>query len=284
MVWFAVARAAPDLETGDDAPPAPGASLVLLYAGEHGGELGPCGCEGWPRGGLGALATAAGVVRAEGAPTLVLNPGGWLSAEATFGELSEAAIARNLVFHRALYEFGFDAANVGWRELPSVALGPHPGLVSATHRAPELPVARYKRFELGGLDVAVTGVSRDGLPYLRPPGTAIVDPVEAVRSLVATVDADVWVVLAYEVERDVPAIARLPGVDVVIDAADHPERWPPEAVGDAVWVRSTAQGKAMGELRLWIERGAIVRAVERQVPLGPDVVPDPSVERIRLGR
>lgn len=288
--WGTPAFAAPELSSTVVSPAVPvaeaqvagdGADLVIVYAGEQHGDIGPCGCDSWPKGGLGGLATWVDAVRASDpqVPVLLLNPGAWASSVTDAGVLTRAAIRDNDWFHRAWYEVRFDAANVSFRDLPSVV--PHPGLVSATHRPPNDAVTRYKTFELGDLRVAVTGVSRDGLEYLRPTGTTVQTPVAAVRDLLPELaDHDLVVVLAYDVPKEVAAIASLPGVDVVIEAAGYTERWPPLAMGDAVWVRSRDLGAEVGELRLWVDDGKVTRAEDRRATIGPDVPKRPRIERL----
>lgn len=290
MGWALAALAAPEVISEGVPPTAPlhevqrvgdGASLALVYAGEQGGRIGPCGCDASPKGGLGGLATWVAAAREadDTVPVLLLNPGAWASSATDIGVLTAAAKRNNAWFHRAWYEVRFDAANVTFRDIPSLA--PHPGLVSATHRPTDAPVARYKTFELGGLKVAVTGVSRDGLEYRRPTDTHVEAPLDALRALLPELrQHDLVVVLAYDVGRDIAEIAALPGVDVVIEAAAYTERWPPLAVGDAVWVRSRDAGAELGELRLWVEDGVVVRAVDRRLPVGPDLATPPRIERL----
>ncbi|MEZ5397924.1 MAG: hypothetical protein R2724_34870 [Bryobacterales bacterium] len=279
------ALAAPEVRVDDPAraalAPPDGADLVLVYAAGQDGAIGPCGCGG--AGGLPRLGAYVGSLRERGEPVLLLAPGGWMASVGAGDALSSWSVETNAWFHRALAELRYDALLVSYRDLAGAAAAGHPGYVSATHRPAALPVARYKVFDVDGLRVAVTGVSRDGLqsmqPALRGPVAA---PVPAVRALLPELaDADVVVVLAFEVPREVPALAALPGVDVVIEAADYDERWPAVAEGDAVWVRSLAGGVRAGELRLWVEDGRVVRAVDRQVPLDDTLAGAPRLKRLQ---
>lgn len=255
-----------------------GASLVLLYGGEQEGRVGPCGCEITPRGGLGRAWTVARALRGGPTPVLLLDAGAWLSSAHDQGALSADALAANARVHRALRAAPWDALNVGFRDLPGLEGGARQGLVSANLRPPDAwPVVRYRRFELDGLSVVVTGVSRAGPPFLRPEDTVVLDPEESLRVVLAEVsDADVVVVLVYDLADRVEALGALPGVDVVVDAAAWNARYGPWTTGDAVWVRSWDQGRWLGELRLWVEDGRVVRATDRAHALGPEIeVPDP---------
>lgn len=258
-----------------------GASLVLLYGGEQQGQVGPCGCEVVPRGGLGRSWSVADALRAGAAPVLLLNAGAWLSSSHDQGALTDEARAANERVHRALRAAPWDALNVGFRDLPGlVDGGARQGLVSANLRPPDaVPVVRYRRFELPGLSVAVTGLTRPGPPFLRPEGTVALDPEEALRALLPELaGVDVVVVLAYDLADRIEAIGALPGVDVVIDASSWNARYGPWTAGDAVWVRSWDQGRWLGELRLWVEDGRVTRAVDRVHALGDDL---PTPEPIR---
>ena len=264
----------------DRLAPADDADLVLVYGGERDGEIGTCGCG--RAGGLPRLATYVAAVRDAGRPALVLDVGSFLASVGAAGQLSDWSRTMNDGYHRALTELRFDAFNVSYRDLPGAVGAGHPGYVSATHRPEQGPIARYKSFQAGALQVAVTGVSRDGLATLQPPMAAVVRPVEAVRGLLPELEAhDVVVVMAYEVpSAEVRAIAQLPGVDVVIEAGGFDARWPASVEGEAVWVRSLTDGVRAGELRLWVDGGRVVRAVDRQVPLDDGLPAHPRLDRL----
>jgi hypothetical protein len=220
-----------------------------------------------PRGGLPALTVAVNEVKRGPTPSLLVNPGNWLSSASQGEALAPSTLAVDQALHEALFELRFDALNVGYRDLPAVGLAPHPGMVSVTQRPAVLPVAKYKRFDVGGLDVLVTGASPDRLSYLQPAGTVVEPAVPALRELLGTVDADLVVVLAYD--ESGADLAEVPGVDVVIEAGEWAQRSEPRVVGDAVWVKSVAQGRSLGELYLWVEDGRVTKAVDRQVELIP---------------
>lgn len=251
-----------------------GATLSLVYGGEQEGAVGACACDAYPKGGLGRVRTMTEAIRAAdpSVPVLLLNPGAWRASANAGGGLAPEAVDRNVHLDRALGVVGFDALNVSYRDRPS--LPEVEGAVSATHG----PVA-VRTFDLDGLRVVVTGVSRAGLPFLQPEGLSPPPPVEAVTGL-ALRPEDLVVVLAYDVGADAKALAAVPGVDVVIDAARWIGRYDPVRVGDALWVRSWDASTRLGELRLWVEDGRVVRAVDRMIDLGPDVPVDREIARI----
>lgn len=284
------ALGAPELVRADATADGPGAltdtaDVVLLYAGEQRGEIGPCGCG--RSGGLPKLATYAEEVRraSPSALVLLLDPGEWLSCISGDQGLTGWSATTNAWYHRALDVLPFDALNATYRDLPGAAAAPRPGLVSATHRPSAVPVPRYASFERDGVKVAVTGASRRGLDALQPQGTEVRPPVEAVRALLPELEHaghDLVVVLAYELPVEAPVLADLPGVDVVIEANGYEERWPALTRGDALWVRSLAGGVRVGELRLWLDdQGRIARATDRQVMLGDRLDPDPRLLRLQ---
>lgn len=277
-IWLGLASAAPEVE-GINVPRVPlsqrvvadDASVVLLYGGEQRGEIGPCGCELEPLGGLARASTYAAAARATDpdTPVFLLNAGAWLSNTSLERQLLPETLQRNAEVHAALRDQPWDVLNVSFRDWPDVASGPRPGLVSANTRAPGVPVVRYRLLSAGAHTIAVTGVTRAGLPHLQPPGATADPPVAALTELLPELQhrADVVVVLIYDLPRAAEAIAGLPGVDVVIEAGGYRARWGPWVEGQAVWVRSWEATERLGELRLWIEEGSVVRAVQRTIDL-----------------
>lgn len=287
-----VAIAAPVVSSGSSptalsSPP----SLTILYSGEQRGEIGPCGCDAVPRGGLGRLAS---FVEARAAahperPQLLLDPGAWLSSKVGVGALTEAAVRDNIWFNQALEHVPFDALNVTPRDMPS--LSARSGLVSANLRAPVLPsgvsgpaieVLPYTVVQKGEISIAITGVSLAGLRYLQPQGTEFLPPVDAVRTLLPELQVnDLVVVMVQGMPKEALEIAQLPGIDVVIDAAAYMERWPLRAVGDAVLVRSRDGGASVGILDLWLdEKGLVVQASEDTVRLSEELPSHRQIDRL----
>ena len=254
-----------------------GAALSLLVVGEHDGQVGPCGCSTVPRGGLPRLATAVAARRADDpTPELLLHAGNWLSAATDADVLTRAAVEADLRMHAAIGRLPFDALNTTLRDLPTIALGPHPGMLCANVTGHGQPVLAAKRFDRAGHRVVVAGVSAPGLVHLQPAGTTWEDPVRSLER-VSRLPGDVVVVLAYDLSDRIEDLAAAGAVDVVVDAGAWQGVWEPRAVGDTVVVRSTPAGASLLELRLWLTDGRVTRAVQRTVPLDAAIPDDPFV-------
>lgn len=234
------------------------ADLVLLYGGEQGGWMGVCGCDARP---LGSLARVEGYRRAlpDEPPVLLLDAGGWLDdAKAADGALRADVDLSNAAMVQGLS--GWDALNVADPDLPWLSAHGFPDqAVSASLSG--VPSVRVLD---AGLTVAVTGVAGEGA----------VAAVEAVLP----VDADLVVVLAHDVGRQARELARLEGVDVLVEAGGFSERYPPVWDGAAVWVRTDDETRRLGELRLVVEDGRVVAAKDRLIDLDDRI---PSDRRLR---
>ena len=242
------------------------ADLVLLVTGEQHGQVGACGCEGRPLGGLARQQAYVEAVEATQAPMLVLNTGGWLDARAMGMELTERARVANEGFLRALRRVRVDVLNVGWSEWAALDGRARPGLVSSGLHHDPTPVLDVVVREVGGRRVAVTGMTRPGFPYLMPEGTRVGSGVASVQQALATVAYDVAVVMVYDDPSGARAVSMLPEVDVVLDAAQHRGRFEPLTDG-ALHVRTWEEGQRLSELRLWLSEEGIERAMVRWVDL-----------------
>ncbi len=260
------------------------ADLVIFYASEHRGKLGPCGCAVNPRGGLPRLAGYLAAVdrHGPGTPSLLVHAGRWASDRiGDTLDLRPDAQVRNEAFVRAAEAIGFDALNLTFRDAPWLRHADAPDAAVSANVGLDVPAVRY--VEAGPWRVAVTGVGRPGSPYLQPEGVAWSDPVAAVRDGVAAwrEAADLVVVLAFDTGSDTARIASIPGVDVVIEAGGYPGRQAPWTDEDTVWVQSRDEGLLVGELRLWIDDdGTVARAVDRWVDLDASIPEDRSIRRI----
>jgi hypothetical protein len=259
------------------------ADVVLLITGEQAGQVGACGCEGRPLGGLARQQAYVEAVEASGTPSLVLNAGGWLDPGASGMELTERAQVANEGFLRGLRRVRVDVLNAAWPDWAALQGRGRPGLVASGLHHDHLPVLDVVVRDVGGVQVAVTGMTRAGMPYLMPPGTQTVPGVAGVQAALDEVERDLAVVLVYDDPEGARAVSMLPGVDVVVDAARYHGRYAPLTDG-ALHVRTWEQGQRLTELRLWMGADGPTKARVRQVdldgelgvawlPPGPPVLP-----------
>jgi 2',3'-cyclic-nucleotide 2'-phosphodiesterase (5'-nucleotidase family) len=245
------------------------------------GSLETCGCPKRPRGSLARVEGYRQALRKArpGVPDLLLNAGNWL--DDTIGtegdslrldvEIADAWMVKGVE------EGGWDALNVGFRDLPFLAGTAFPaGAVSASVRPEDSArgPAPYRVLQAGDLRVAVTGVSPLGMAFVQPAGWSYQDEVESVRALVPAMEneADLVVVLAYSVGPKARGLARNPGGVGVIEAGEFHERWEPSFEDSAVWVRTHFQTMRLGELRLVVRDGRVVGALDRKIDLD-DAIP-----------
>lgn len=257
---------------------ADGADLVVLYGGDQRGSMDVCGCEHRP---LGSLARVEGYRRlaARGdAPVLLVNAGGFLDdGLAPHGGLRDDVRVAGDHLIAGLRKGSWTVWNVGTVDLPWFAANGFPAEAVSANLAGPAPIAAWRVVEVGGLRVAVTGVT--GGPESIE-GWTVRDPAESVReALTGVPPADLVVVLAHEPGRAARSLATLPGVDVLIEVGADPARFPPLWEGEAVWVRAAEQTTRLGELRLDLEAGRVTAATDRQIDLDAKVPSDAALAR-----
>lgn len=267
-----------------------GAGLMLLYTGELGGALGPCGCEDRPRGGLARVAAyqREALAADPGVPALLVDGGAWLGDPRTWKGVDRAdVVVGNRWMAEALRSLGVAALNVSRVDLPGLArLGDAAAglpLVSAnvTATGPTgLDLQPWRVVQRGGLRVGVTGLTQP--PEEPIDGFEVRDPLpagrEAVRAL--STQVDLIVLLAWHAPEPAARLARELPVDVVVDTFAHTALYEPFREGHAIWVRSQDQTTRLGELRLGLEAGGITWALERKIDLGPDLPDDPAMAEL----
>ena len=237
--------------------------LVLHYGGEWHGELGTCGCPHRPRGSMSRAAGWSALVEGEGAAVLRLDGGDGTAARDAVGAryLKEAWRAGD--WH-VVNLTPSDMAH--WVELGLPAQGVSANLTGMPG------VEKVRIFDRGGLRVAVTGVSAPRITPLVSQGIRYSPPVGALQEVLATVEADVVVVLVHGLSASIAELA-LPGVDVIIDSNGHTFRYEPRVMGSTVVVRSRDQTLRLGELHLWVTDGVVTEARDRRIDLD-DPVPE----------
>ena len=269
-------------------PPDPAVSLRLFYGGEEKGSLEPCGCPNRPRGGVArAAALIAAARQADPAlPTFVVNGGYWLEdAMSLDGQPRADVPLLNRWMVRGMASLGPDALNAAYNDMAGLTSlgGPPPEglpLVSANVSGAGIEPVRW--VQAGALKVAITGITAPGVTFLPTPGFVVREPVAAAGPLLEALDAeaDLVVLLAYGDPEAASKLARKGHVDVVIDTNLHREAASPFRVGDAVWVYSHFETMRLGELRLEVAEGRVVRALDRKIDLDPTVPEEPALSAI----
>ena len=253
------------------------ADLVIFHTAEQRGSLDTCGCPRRPRGSLGRFAGWIDAARAAApAPDVVVNAGYWLVDAVDYaGQTRPDAAEMNAWMAQGLDLAGFDAINVSGHDLlglpglPSTASLP---LVSAHVAGPG--IARWVIVERGGARVGITGVTAP-VETLGALGEYTVAPLDqagpVLRELAAQVD--ILVLLAWNVDADSPTLLKqAPGIDIVVQAGLYTEAPPGRFAQDAAWTASVFQGVQAGELRIDLDGGRVIGALDRRVDLD-DVVP-----------
>jgi 2',3'-cyclic-nucleotide 2'-phosphodiesterase (5'-nucleotidase family) len=268
------------------------ATLVVFYSGELDGSMDDCGCPGNPRGGLPRLKAYIDAERRAnpGTPDLLLGGGYWLNDDVDLsGALRKDARARNVWMTRGLAAAGFTALNTSLFDLAGVAeLGRAAAdlpmvsanvRLTATGRSRPEPVGPrpWIAVNRGGIRVGVTGITQQGDALADTPDLEATDPTSGADAAIGELAtrADVIVLLAFHVQDRARDLAeRHPEVDVVVDTDQHRETSAPFRVGNAVWVKSAWKGERLGELRLWLQEGRVISALDRQVDLDPEIPGD----------
>ncbi|MCO4745284.1 MAG: hypothetical protein KC912_10895 [Proteobacteria bacterium] len=277
LLWTALAMAGPEVVADDPSGTLrrrlvhDDADVVLLYGSGQDGEVGPCGCDAVERGGMERIRGYSRAVEKTGSPVILLNAGGWLDARPGQSERNDAMVQQVA---------DWDALNVGFREPVGLGRYVDRGTALAADLRPQMPTSlvsasvqgpgtsTWKTVIAGTTTVAITGVSPTTAADRWPQGFGGEEPVAALRAALASApEADLVVVLAYETGAATDELAALPGVDVLIEAGGYTARWDASTEQGALWVRSTQGSTRLGELRLWLDEDAVVRAVDRQVPV-----------------
>ena len=262
--------------------------MVVVYAAEQYGSIGPCGCNDYPMGGMARVERYAERLAKREATSAVLKlyaGGAFLPARAA-GEIRvlSGQLHPNEAMARVLERGAWDAVNITCGDLHADAPWAFPsGSLSTNLLGLDGELPRHRVIERNGISTLVLGVTGTcGDQNQR--GVRVSDPLHAVQTaLAARGEAiDRVVVLTHRVGETVSAIARLEGVDVVIEADGYTARYPPVfASGQAVWVRTWREAERLGELRLdWDNNGRLLRAEDGAIGLAPGLRGMAWVERL----
>jgi 2',3'-cyclic-nucleotide 2'-phosphodiesterase (5'-nucleotidase family) len=247
------------------------ASLAIFYAGEQKGSLDPCGCPDRPRGGVARMHAYIDAARAtQSVPVVLVNGGSFLEdAMGVDGEPRPEVPVMNRFVVAGLGRIGFDALNAGYAdlagltELDRIALP----IVSANAHGPGVWPSRI--VDAGELRVAITGITARGVSFVPAPEYTVEDPTVAGRAVLRQLRqrSDLVVLLSYQAADAARTLAAEGLADIVIDTNLHSTFSEPLRVGRAIWVRSSLTTMQLGELRLTVHDGRIVRALDRKIDL-----------------
>ena len=294
-----------------DAKPAEPVSLQILSVSDWHAQLEPVTpAGGVPTGGAAALSAYFAADRAANPNTLTLTAGDAYGASppvASFNDEEPAVIAMRMM--------GFDADTFGNHnfdrgtahlqrmvDLASAPAGAVPGqpfrYVSANLAnldANLSGVDKWGWFRVGGLKIAVIGITNEEAPEVVKPGSLgtieITDSVEAANKWAAVTrnaGADVVIVITHKGIRGlnpdgsgfgelVDFAEAVKGVDVVI--GDHTDFQYARLHGDALVVENKSKGLTYAKTQLTVLPGSGVTAKSASfvVPTVANVTPDPAI-------
>lgn len=262
-------------------PKAP-ADLVIHYGGESHGSLETCGCPNRPRG---ALARFAGYATAADSalptPSVRVNTGYFLTDGVDYaGQPIRDAAVKNKWMARGAVAARFDALNVSAHDVAGFAASPPEGsLPWVSANVSGAGVARWVIVERGGKRVGITGITGPAASMSDTSAWPIAPPAAAVATLRELAErVDVLILLAWNANDAVRSlVAAVPGVDVVLDAGLYADAMPPVLRNGTLWTFSEYQLVRAGELRLRVEGGTVVSALDRHIDLDDAVPDDPAV-------
>ncbi len=250
-------------------PAADAAETVIFYLGEQAGSLAPCGCADKPRGGL----ARAAAYLAQSSPGILINTGAWLDqGQGIDGRARPDSALKNQWMVRGLQAMKPDAVHVAMPDLNGLSALPKDDLtlplVSANLRGPG--IQPFLIVERNAQRVGITGISQPGHPNVETPGFHRAKPLAAALPIVEELKrtTDVVILLAHGTTDTAKKLAKMGHVDVVIDSAEHRTFETPFVVGDAIWIRSHAQGLRLGEFRMGRDQSW---ALDRKIDLDESI-------------
>ena len=254
------------------------AKTVIYYMGEQEGSLAPCGCADRPRGGL----ARAAAYLAQSSPGVVINTGSWLDqGQGIDGRARPDSALKNRWMVRGLHAMGVDAIHVAFSDLS--------GLNTVDEDAPQLPLVSanltgpgiqpFIIVEKSGQRIGITGISHPGHPNVATPGFERSKPLAAALPILEQLktSTDVVILLSHGAADAAKKLAKGGHVDVVIDSDDHRIFETPFRVGEAVWIRSHAQGLRLGELRMGPTQAWVL---DRKIDLDDQIADHPPLQSI----
>ncbi|MFC1551755.1 hypothetical protein ACFL6P_04225 [Candidatus Latescibacterota bacterium] len=255
--------------------------LTIIYSGNIGGQLNPCGCK-IPMGGYARKSTILKFLRGEtGKNILVLDSGGLLF-NTNFLKPPTDSIYRHhaYVATRIIEKLGFDAINVSSFDLSNSV-----DSLLAVDQASSIPwmssnlvwkdsgEAIFKTgtvLSKGNLKIGLFGVMADdflGAPlYDDSSPMKVLDVVETVKKEVAALkdQTDIIIALSYMSEKETTAFCEaVSGIDVVIhshngyhNADVAPSLYTPMKIGKTLLLRCPDGGRVLGVSELEMVNGS----------------------------
>lgn len=256
------------------------ADLVILYGGEQKGSMDTCGCPKRPRGSLPRMsAYVQALSRKE--PVILVNPGYWLEDPTDFQKNVRPDITTmDTWMLQGLNMLPWTALNAGAIDLAAMAvIKDDPNLkklpIISANAEDQVP---YVIVQKNNVNVGIVGISGQtptmgDYPWkLHSPSDAHTAIEELSRK------TDLIVLLSWEATEDAKKLAEsMPEIDVVIDANHYQDFMPPVIVGSAVWAYSHVQTMRLGELRLDLDGGKVVGALDRKIDMDPTMPEDPDL-------
>lgn len=240
-------------------------SLTLVFEGDNGAEVAPCGCKGSPTGGLPRRKTA--LQGLDPKRSLIVDTGNALFANA--GAASDAEKARARFVYDVMEELGTRLLAVGQRDLAGgtaflleLSRGRRLQLLSANlERDGKRLFPASAVLEVNGLKVAFIGLTLPGPVAPNEPTVRATGTVDAVRAALKTLGRrDLTVVLAATSYPDSMQLAQQLGsaVDLVIQSGEFRGTQPPQRLteGGPLLLASGQKGQAVGKLELRLGKKA----------------------------
>lgn len=147
--------------------------------------------------------------------------------------------------------------------------------------------ARHALFDVGGLKVAVFGLSTPDTPLVTHPGNVVGlefrDPIATAAEIVPLLrqDADLVVAVTHlGFEEEQRLAAEVPGIDLIVGGHSHTLLERPVVVGDTLLVQAHEWGKFLGVLKLVVDDGQIVAYDGRLIPVSEEAPVDLRVAAV----
>ncbi len=278
--------------------------FTIVYSGNVGGKLNPCGCR-IPLGGFARRATAIEKIRGEAENVLILDSGAMLYPHFyLYPPYDDFAKLTAHILAEVSIDSGIDARNVSSYDVVNSADSlvyfdnkyPSSKWLSANvvRKGSTEPIFQPDMvFDAGDIKVGVFGFmdKQSQAINIFPADSPldVLDPFETAQKEYDKLSktCDIVIGLAYmDLERVREVVARVPGINIIISShtrehnpsSDH-NMFQPVTVGDTIILRCPDGGRVLGRLDLSIARGSTSFAdVAGYVDLRPEAVraKDPS--------